>query len=28
LQEIESGENIHEHDSSTLGLLNWFRENK
>jgi len=28
LQEIETGQDIHEHDSSTLGLLNWFRENQ
>ena len=28
LQEIESGENIHQHDSSTLGLLNWYRDNQ
>ncbi len=26
LQELETGEDIHEHDSSTQGLLDWFRE--
>lgn len=28
LQEIESGENLHTHDSSTQGLLDWFRKNR
>lgn len=28
LEELESGENQHEHDSSTQGLLDWFRSNK
>ena len=28
LQELESGEDKFEHDSSTAGLLNWFRKNR
>lgn len=28
LQEIESGDDKFEHDSSTAGLLNWFRQNR
>ncbi|MEB8433460.1 glucose-6-phosphate isomerase [Cocleimonas sp. KMM 6892] len=27
LEELEDGENLYEHDSSTLGLLDWFRKN-
>ena len=28
LEELDSGENIHSHDSSTKGLLDWYRDNK
>ena len=27
LQELQGGDNLHEHDSSTHGLLEWFRNN-
>ena len=28
LEELESGENHYKHDSSTKGLLDWFRKNR
>jgi glucose-6-phosphate isomerase len=28
LQDLESEEGVHQHDSSTTGLLNWFKNNK
>lgn len=28
LEELESGGNCHEHDSSTKGLLDWFRKSR
>ena len=28
LEEIETGRDIHQHDSSTKGLLDWFRANR